>query len=105
MRFTKIYIHWIERIYEESGYPTLAKFDSFLQERGLQTFPFTPRINGEWKPEKQNTLPYIVRYEIDHPETLDDGKNVRKDKNLKDSINLLLKLYVELNIMKSDSVV
>lgn len=101
--FTKIYIHWIERIYEESGNPTLVKFDAFLQERGLQTFPFTPRINGEWKPEKQTTLPYIVRNEIDHPETLDDGKNVWNDKNLKDSINLLLELYVELNIMKSDS--
>lgn len=98
--FTKIYIYWIERIFEETNKPTLAEFDSFLQFQGMETYPFTPRINGIWKQEKEVTLPYLVRNEIDHPETLDDGKNVWKDKNLEDSINLLLGLYADLNIAK-----
>ena len=60
---------------------------------------FIPRKRGIWKGEETRTIPYIVRNEIDHPETLDDlNGNVWNEDNLKQSIDCMLKIYKGLDI-------
>lgn len=95
--FTKLYIFWCEN--QNPSKKTLAKFDeTFLQpkceEQGLNSESFTPRIRGEWKNEEQRSLPYKVRNEIDHPETLEcKDKNNWTEENLKKSIEVLFEIY------------
>ena len=100
--FTKIYIYWIRN--ENPDNSCLSAFDdTFLKpeciKQSLSTKSFFPRVRGTWKTEQQRTIPYIVRNEIDHPETLaDKNKNVWSEDNLKQSIDCLMKIYKELSI-------
>ncbi|CDI65075.1 Putative uncharacterized protein orf-495 [Lactobacillus helveticus CIRM-BIA 101] len=100
--FTKIYIYWIRN--KKTKDSSLSAFDDdFLQpECNKQSLPpqsYFPRVRGKWKAEQQRTIPYIVRNEIDHPETLDDpNRNVWNEDNLKQSIDCLLVIYKGLNI-------
>lgn len=100
--FTKIYIYWIRN--ENPDNSCLSAFDdTFLKseciKQSLPTQSFFPRVRGTWKAEQQRTIPYIVRNEIDHPETLaDKNKNVWNEDNLKQSIDCLMKIYKGLNI-------
>ncbi|MFH4442555.1 ATP-dependent nuclease [Lactobacillus helveticus] len=100
--FTKIYIYWIRN--KKTKDSSLSAFDNdFLQsECNKQSLPlqsYFPRVRGKWKAEQQRTIPYIVRNEIDHPETLDDpNRNVWNEDNLKQSIDCLLVIYKGLNI-------
>ncbi|MDO8196256.1 AAA family ATPase [Lactiplantibacillus plantarum] len=100
--FTKIYIYWIRN--ENPDNSCLSAFDdTFLKpeciKQSLSTESFFPRVRGTWKAEQQRTIPYIVRNEIDHPETLaDKNKNVWSEDNLKQSIDCLMKIYKELSI-------
>lgn len=103
--FTKLYLHWINNIELNHGNLSLKNFDdTFLQEQcDLQSLPkqsFIPRNRGRWSDSsEERTIPYIVRNEIDHPETLDDpDKNVWSEDNLRKSIECLLAIYNSLNI-------
>lgn len=102
--FTKLYIYWTHSIQQDQGNRTLDNFDrSFLNKQCvLQSLPmqsFIPRKRGIWKGEETRTIPYIVRNEIDHPETLDDlNGNVWNEDNLKQSIDCMLKIYKGLDI-------
>lgn len=94
--FTKLYLYWIEKNSIKSG--SLKKFEKdFLQpkceEQGLELTPYTARYGGKWHDKTKQSLPYIVRNEIDHPEVLDGNKNKWKEDNLKKSIECLLKIY------------
>lgn len=91
--FTKLYIYWIHDIQQDSGDRTLKNFEkTFLQPECIKQ-SFVPRVKGVWRDEAQRTIPYIVRNEIDHPETLDGSRNVWKEENLKKSIDCLLTIY------------
>lgn len=101
--FTKIYIYWIRN--GNSKDTRLSAFDdNFLKgkciKQSLPTQSFFPRVGGTWSDkQQQRTIPYIVRTEIDHPETLaDPNRNVWNEDNLKQSIDCLIKIYKELNI-------
>jgi len=93
MLFTKIYIDWIE--HAENGRKSLLDFEKkFLVSNCSDIMQeFTPRYKGKWDEKVDRTLPYIVRNEIDHPELLEDGKNIWTEDNLKQSIDCLIKLY------------
>lgn len=102
--FTKLYLYWVNDIELNHGNTSLRNFDdTFLQEQcDLQLLPkqsFTPRNRGIWgNKSEERTIPYIVRNEIDHPETLDDpDKNVWLEDNLSKSIDCLLEMYNNIN--------
>lgn len=97
MLFSEIYISWVEEYSREHKDSTLAKFDEeYLQKKHkLPTEKFTPRVRGKWQEEQDRTIPYIVRNEIDHPETLEREKNIWSEDNLRNSIDILQKIYKE----------
>lgn len=91
--FTDLYLKWIE-VREESGKPSLLGFDKYLstQYHLPDDIEFTPRYGGKWGETSSFTLPYVVRNKIDHPETLEDDRNLWRESELLESINLLLEI-------------
>lgn len=95
--FTKLYLNWVEN-YCDNGKPTLSGFDKkYLVEKSndcdIELKEYTPRYKGNWGSSEIRTLPYIVRNEIDHPEVLEEDKNLWSENNLKSSIELLVDIY------------
>lgn len=100
MLFTKLYMKWVNK--RHSGKTNLAAFDEIFLSKKVKKEDnkiFYPRFaqndsNDGWKEPIERSIPYIVRTEIDHPETLDDSnKNVWKDEYLKKSIEYLIEMY------------
>lgn len=91
--FTELYLYWINS--HNPKKPSLRSFDNnfLVSECSLDREEFFPRYNGNWKDSEQQSLPYIVRNEIDHPELIKKGKNVWSEENLQKSIDCLMDLY------------
>lgn len=108
--FTRLYLYWIEniqsdektkllnRMYSLEDDKSLKNFDRYLQNQGAAKTVFEPRYKGVWGDKEYDSLPYIVRNEIDHPETLEKGHNsntgkVLFTKLLGQSTSELIKIY------------
>lgn len=103
--FTKVYLYWIANLWvkkNEKDRPSLLLFDQYLKDQNVEVANYTPRYSDGWKDTQENTLPYIVRNEIDHPEVLEGGKNVWSEDNLEKSIDILISLYTTLRIGEND---
>lgn len=108
--FTKLYLYWLKNVkadekikllnksYSLKDDGSLKNFDRYLQSKGASKAAFQPRYKEEWKEKEYDSLPYIVRNEIDHPETLEDDHNsctgkILLSKLLGDSTDELIKVY------------
>lgn len=96
MLFSKVFMNWKNTVNHNDR--KLTNFDeNFLSKKvNEQDIKyFYPRYaNNDWRCKEKRSIPYIVRTEIDHPETLEDSnRNVWKDEYLQKSIEYLIKIY------------
>lgn len=99
--FTRIYLHWVNHVHNKENndkeelmkkdFPSihegeLKEFDNYLQQFDITKSEFRPRYSGKWKDKEGDSLSYVIRNVIDHPETLEDGNNENIAENLYTSL-------------------